>query len=56
MLAITIYEVFTYPQGYEYLRLNTIILREKKTKKKTPWPLVCKRTIPIERPPLVDEI
>jgi hypothetical protein len=22
----------------------------------TPWPLVCKRTIPIERPPLVDEI
>jgi hypothetical protein len=22
----------------------------------TPWPLVCKRTIPTERPPLVDEI
>jgi hypothetical protein len=25
-------------------------------KKKTPWPLVCKRTIPTVRPPLVDEI
>jgi hypothetical protein len=24
--------------------------------KKTPWPLVRKRTIPTERPPLVDEI
>jgi hypothetical protein len=25
-------------------------------KKKTPWPLVCKRNIPTERPSLVDEI
>jgi hypothetical protein len=24
--------------------------------KQTPWPLVHKRTIPTERPPLVDEI
>jgi hypothetical protein len=24
--------------------------------KQTPWPLVRKRTIPTERPPLVDEI
>jgi hypothetical protein len=24
--------------------------------KQTPWPLVCERTIPTERPPLVDEI
>jgi hypothetical protein len=24
--------------------------------KKTPWPLVRKRTLPTERPPLVDEI
>jgi hypothetical protein len=24
--------------------------------KKTPWPLVRERTIPTERPPLVDEI
>jgi hypothetical protein len=27
-----------------------------KQTKKTPWPLICKRTIPTERPPLVDEI
>jgi hypothetical protein len=27
-----------------------------KTKKQTPWPLVRERTIPTERPPLVDEI
>jgi hypothetical protein len=25
-------------------------------KKQTPWPLVRERTIPTERPPLVDEI
>jgi hypothetical protein len=32
-------------------------LREKvQTKRQTPWPLVRKRTIPTERPPLVDEI
>jgi hypothetical protein len=24
--------------------------------KQTPWPLFCERTIPTERPPLVDEI
>jgi hypothetical protein len=28
----------------------------KQTNKQTPWPLVCKRTIPTERPPLVNEI
>jgi hypothetical protein len=27
-----------------------------KQTKQTPWPLVCKQTIPTERPPLVDEI
>jgi hypothetical protein len=27
-----------------------------KQKKQTPWPLVRERTIPTERPPLVDEI
>jgi hypothetical protein len=26
------------------------------TKEQTPWPLVRERTIPTERPPLVDEI
>jgi hypothetical protein len=29
---------------------------KKKTNKQTPWPLVRERTIPTERPPLVDEI
>jgi hypothetical protein len=29
---------------------------QAKGKKRTPWPLVRKRTIPTERPPLVDEI
>jgi hypothetical protein len=28
----------------------------KQKKKKTPWPLVRERTIPTDRPPLVDEI
>jgi hypothetical protein len=27
----------------------------RKTNKQTPWPLVRERTIPTERPPLVDE-
>jgi hypothetical protein len=30
--------------------------RNYKQNKQTPWPLVRKRTIPTERPPLVDEI
>jgi hypothetical protein len=29
---------------------------KNKTNKQTPWPLVRERTIPTERPPLVDEI
>jgi hypothetical protein len=29
---------------------------KKTNKKQTPWPLVRERTIPTERPPLVDEI
>jgi hypothetical protein len=29
---------------------------DKRTNKQTPWPLVRKRTIPTERPPLVDDI
>jgi hypothetical protein len=28
----------------------------KQKQKQTPWPLVRERTIPTERPPLVDEI
>jgi hypothetical protein len=31
-------------------------LNYNKKKKQTPWPLVRERTIPTERPPLVDEI
>jgi hypothetical protein len=28
----------------------------RETKNQTPWPLVSKRTLPTERPPLVDKI
>jgi hypothetical protein len=38
--------------GEPQCRLDNI----KKNKKQTPWPLVRERTIPTERPPLVDEI
>jgi hypothetical protein len=31
-------------------------LLTSQTNKQTPWPLVRERTIPTERPPLVDEI
>jgi hypothetical protein len=37
--------------AYLHVPINT----EYRTKK-TPWPIVRKRTIPTERPPLVDEI
>jgi hypothetical protein len=30
--------------------------QKKKNKQQTPWPLVRERTIPTDRPPLVDEI
>jgi hypothetical protein len=32
------------------------ISRRRRINKQTPWPLVRERTIPTERPPLVDEI
>jgi hypothetical protein len=32
------------------------IMDKKNINKQTPWPLVRERTIPTERPPLVDEI
>jgi hypothetical protein len=31
-------------------------IQQKQKQKQTPWPLVRERTIPTERPPLVDEI
>jgi hypothetical protein len=31
-------------------------ITSKKKKQQTPWPLVRERTIPTDRPPLVDEI
>jgi hypothetical protein len=41
----------------ESLEFRTLsIVWNKQTKKQTPWPLVRKRTILTERPPLVDEI
>jgi hypothetical protein len=36
----------------QFLFPNLVLLIEKKT----PWPLVRKRTIPTERPPLVGEV
>jgi hypothetical protein len=33
-----------------------ILIITRNIQKNTPWPLVRKRTIPTERPPLVDEI
>jgi hypothetical protein len=39
---------------WRYLEIMSQIYIQ--TKKQTPWPLVRERTIPTERPPLVDEI
>jgi hypothetical protein len=36
--------------------IHTSTAPTNKTNKQTPWPLVRERTIPAERPPLVDEI
>jgi hypothetical protein len=36
--------------------LQPMYSNKKKKKKQTPWPLVRERTIPTDRPPLVDEI
>jgi hypothetical protein len=40
--------------GIQDMKLNRQIYLT--INKQTPWPLVRKRTIPTERPPLVDEI
>jgi hypothetical protein len=49
------------PVGYNVcsVKVSTELNKAKGLKsanKQTPWPLVRKRTIPTERPPLVDEI
>jgi hypothetical protein len=51
----------TYPLTYShpFLRTHTnlwTLTHTVKNLKKTPWPLVRKRTIPTERPPLVGEV
>jgi hypothetical protein len=38
------------------IRRCTYAAKGKHKKQQTPWPLVRERTIPTERPPLVDEI
>jgi hypothetical protein len=43
-------------EGFENEVLKKINVSHKTNKKQTPWPLVRERTIPTERPPLVDEI
>jgi hypothetical protein len=45
----------TYAENWDDPLFNKYILRAK-TNKQTPWPLVRERTIPTDRPPLVDEI
>jgi hypothetical protein len=39
-----------------YCRKSQLTTTTKKQNKQTPWPLVRERTIPTDRPPLVDEI
>jgi hypothetical protein len=36
-------------------QINPVNITNKQTNKQTPWSLVRERTIPTERPPLVDE-
>jgi hypothetical protein len=38
------------------LMIVLFLIHNKTTNKQTPWPLVRERTIPTDRPPLVDEI
>jgi hypothetical protein len=45
-----------YKEGHRIRWNEANILRSESNKKQTPWPLVRKRTIPTELPPLVDEI
>jgi hypothetical protein len=48
--------VFRDTKPSSYLTGNTLSPLQNKQTKQTPWPLVRERTIPTERPPLVDEI
>jgi hypothetical protein len=40
----------------QILNARPSVITERYKTKQTPWPLVRERTIPTERPPLVDEI
>jgi hypothetical protein len=50
-------EMYSSEMSVEFQQTTLRHTREdKNTNKQTPWPLVRERTIPTERPPLVDEI
>jgi hypothetical protein len=52
-----LYIVHMYWGGHESLCVVNVAWTDlDPNKQKTPWPLVRERTIPTERPPLVDEI
>jgi hypothetical protein len=40
----------------QFNQIHALIIKLKKNKKKTPWPLVRKRTIPTEQPPHVGQV
>jgi hypothetical protein len=51
------HECARYCRGKYYIAFtNTSRLLLTEVNKQTPWPLVRERTIPTDRPPLVDEI
>jgi hypothetical protein len=50
------FHVVLYHESYSQIVTTVAIFIVKKTKKKTPVAVVCKRTIPTERPPLVGEV
>jgi hypothetical protein len=51
-------EKYIYANEYSNKQRESIYIQKifKQTNKQTPWPLVRERTIPTDRPPLVDEI
>jgi hypothetical protein len=48
--------VNAFASNMQHIIINAFTYIYNKTNKQTPWPLVRERTIPTERPPLVNEI
>jgi hypothetical protein len=51
--VLQVMEIYTYSNNFLPHKNTLLVKTKEEASKETLWPLVCKRTIPTDRPPLV---